>query len=83
MSKSNVTVKSGSEMSSTKIMKLQDSDDENQGGGSGDPTVTSQPKPSSNTSNAPIALGPPSESSALNLQQQTTYTPGSACSLQF
>ncbi|XP_046674830.1 dnaJ homolog subfamily C member 5 isoform X2 [Homalodisca vitripennis] len=53
-----------------------DSDDEH-GGASGDPTITSQPKPSSNTSNAPIVLGPASESSALNLQQQTTYTPGS------
>jgi len=55
-----------------------DSDEEGGAGAGGDPTVTSQPKPSSNTSNAPIVLGPPpSESSALNLQQQTTYTPGS------
>lgn len=51
-----------------------DSDDE--GSAMPEPAVTTQPKPT-NSTNAPIVLGaPPSENSALNVQGQTTYTPG-------
>lgn len=55
---------------------LHDSDDE--GSAMPEPAVTTQPKPTNSTStNAPIVLGaPPSENSALNVQGQTTYTPG-------
>ena len=47
-----------------------------------EPAVTTQPKPTNSTpASAPIVLGaPPSENSALNIQGQTTYTPGSLCS---
>lgn len=43
-----------------------------------EPAVTTQPKSTNSTSGiAPIVLGaPPSENSALNVQGQTTYTPG-------
>lgn len=55
---------------------LHDSDDE--GNAMPEPAVTTQPKPTNSTpASAPIVLGaPPSENSALNIQGQTTYTPG-------
>lgn len=61
----------------------QDSDEE--GGGGGDPAVTSQPTGAGNSS-APIFAMPapePCENTSLKTSDQVTYTPGSLCSFQY